>query len=104
MSEDALKRKCVKIAKEFKQTNHDDFWFYCPTDRFYSGIPDILCCFKGLWGACELKTATGKVTPLQTNTLDQLRKAGAVISVSRSAEDFRCFLNQIKLTELKGGE
>lgn len=99
MSEDILKRQCRKIANEFKREHPDDFWFYCPTDKFYSGIPDILCCYKGRWGAAELKTPKGKVTQLQAHTISEIQKAGGIVAVPRSAQDFRDFLIQ-----LKGGE
>jgi len=96
MSEDLLKRKCRKIANDFKRDNPDDFWVYFPTDKFYSGIPDILACFKSIFGACELKTERGKVTPLQQHTLKEIENAGGVVIVARSADDFKQFLNQLK--------
>lgn len=102
VSEDILKRKCVKICKEFSQKENPDFWFYCPTDRFVAGIPDIIMCYKGLWGATELKTPTGKVTQLQEHTIKKLNESGAVCSVIRNTQGFHDFLQQLK--QKKGGE
>lgn len=101
MSEDNLKRKCVKIAKKIQNDYAPNFWFYCPTDRFYSGIPDILMCWKGRWGAVELKTERGKVTPIQEHTLKTLDSAGCMTSVCRSGQEFYIFL--MTLIQKEGG-
>lgn len=92
MDEDGLKRKCVSWMKK---NPPQDFWFYCPTDHFYSGIPDIIFCARGKFGAAELKKPGGRTgpTPIQTWTHDQIEKAGGrILRECRSVEDFKFFI------------
>jgi hypothetical protein len=89
MNEDDLKRKCVNWMKKNPPA---DFWFYCPTDHFYSGIPDVIFCARGLFGSTELKTPKGKVTPIQDWTHKQIQAAGGRNRVCRSIEEFRAFV------------
>jgi hypothetical protein len=47
-----------------------------------SGIPDIIGCIKGLFIALEVKTATGKLSPIQIKTInDIITKGGGVAAV-----------------------
>lgn len=91
-AEDTIKRGCVKLLKKTQSSQVPNLFFYCPTDRFYSGIPDIVLCYKGRWAAAELKTLKGKVTPIQKYTLDLLQGAGAEVAVCRSVSEFAEFL------------
>lgn len=52
------------------------------------GWPDITACLPGgrFW-AIETKTAKGKLRPAQKAVLDNLVKAGALITIARSLED-----------------
>ena len=40
-----------------------------------AGIPDIICCLNGRFVALEVKTATGKLTKLQENTIQKIKAA-----------------------------
>lgn len=89
-NEDALKRKCVNWMKK---NAPPQFWFYCPTDHFYSGIPDIIFCALGRFGAVELKALKGKVSPIQGWTHTQIEKAGGqVFKECRSFDEFKKFI------------
>jgi hypothetical protein len=64
-------------------------WFYMPVQTGYGvgGIPDFICCWKGLFMAIETK-APGKestVTPMQQRTMDAIRKHGGRATVISSA-------------------
>lgn len=52
-----------------------------------AGIPDILVCWQGRFIALEVKTRTGKATPLQEHTIRKIIKAGGNATVVRSVED-----------------
>lgn len=80
-----LKQQIVRYLKRRWPTA----WVYCPTDRLRSGIPDILCIIppSGVLLAIEVKTPTGRVTPIQTATLTNIRRAGATAWVLRSMEE-----------------
>jgi hypothetical protein len=43
-----------------------------------SGVPDILCCFKGRFIGIECKANGGKVTRLQQGHLDEIEKHGGL--------------------------
>ena len=97
MNEDKLKRSAVKWLKSLNDSN---LYFYCPTDKFCAGIPDILACYKGRWCWVELKTEKGKVSPIQEWTHGKLRDAGAVGTVARSMPEFVDFM----ITVINKGE
>lgn len=88
MSEGDLKRKCVAFLKK----NYPGMWFYCPADRFRSGIPDILMCSEGDLMWAELKDKRGRVSAIQEWTHHLLKSAGAAGCVIRSLEEFKEFL------------
>ena len=43
-----------------------------------AGLPDIIVCRKGLFVAFEVKTETGKLTTLQSKTLERITAAGGI--------------------------
>jgi hypothetical protein len=88
-NEDDLKRKCVSWMKKDAPPW---LWFYSATDRYYSGIPDIIFCARGRFGWVELKMPKGKVTPIQQWTHNQMMSAGAQGAVCRSFEEFKEFV------------
>ena len=48
-----------------------------------SGVPDLICCLKGLFLALELKTDDGIVSPLQEYNLEKISKSGGATMVLR---------------------
>lgn len=48
-----------------------------------NGIPDIIACVNGSFLAIEVKSETGKVTPLQEHTLKLLKNVKAITFVAR---------------------
>jgi hypothetical protein len=40
-----------------------------------AGLPDIICCYRGLFLAFEVKTVTGKLSKLQEITLQKINAA-----------------------------
>lgn len=46
------------------------------------GVPDIIAIKDGKAFALELKTESGKASPVQTDILDRLAKAGATVGVA----------------------
>ncbi len=51
------------------------------------GVPDVVGVVSGhsLW--LEVKTRTGRATPIQEHRIKQLQSAGAIASIVRSVED-----------------
>ena len=57
-----------------------------------AGIPDIVCCYKGLFLAFEVKTPSGKLTKLQESMIAKIKAAKGeafkVTSVEETTEIF----------------
>ncbi len=54
-----------------------------------AGIPDVICCHKGLFVAFEVKTDSGKATLLQEITLRKICEAGGIAVLVRSVEEVK---------------
>ena len=59
-----------------------------------AGIPDIIACVEGRFFAFEVKTESGKVTPLQAATIQKILAAGGMAAVVRSVDEVRAILRQ----------
>lgn len=51
------------------------------------GIPDLLCCFRGIFMGLELKQPGGRVSPLQLKIIDDIREAGGIAEVIYSVSE-----------------
>jgi len=60
-----------------------------------AGVPDLLACYRGHFIGIEVKTATGKTSPLQDHHLDLIEKAGGFAIVARCVEDVEQVLRYI---------
>lgn len=58
------------------------------------GCPDILSCYKGFFLALEIKTETGKVSPLQEYNINKIKKSGGLAFIVRSIADVKKILKQ----------
>lgn len=53
------------------------YYFYPVTGGFgSSGVPDIICCYNGVFVAIECKAGHNKPTPLQEAQMQKIRQAG----------------------------
>ena len=61
-----------------------------------AGIPDLIGCVEGRFVALEVKLPGGKhpVSPLQTQVLRQIKRAGGVARVVTSEEDALSILSE----------
>ena len=57
-----------------------------------AGCSDLTCCIGGRFVAIEIKRATGQTTASQEKYLAQVRTAGGLAIVARSADDVRAAL------------
>ncbi len=85
LSETRLKNKVV----QFIRTRYPTAWVYKASDRFTSGIPDLIICKEGLFYAIELKVGSNKATPIQDYVMRQIQAAGGLAVVCRSVEDVK---------------
>ena len=75
--EKAVKRKVVAIIKEY-----DAYYFY-PISGGYgaSGVPDIVCCYRGMFIAFECKAGKNTVTALQGKNIQHIRDNGGIARI-----------------------
>ena len=60
-----------------------------------AGVPDILCCCNGRFIGIEVKSATGRPSPLQIHNLKEINKSGGY-AVLLYPNQFELFKNFIK--------
>lgn len=59
------------------------------SDKFTSGIPDLLICYNNRTIFVEVKTFKGIVSPIQKYTIEQIRKRGCEAYIIRSLESLK---------------
>lgn len=67
-----------------------------------SGIPDILSCVNGIFVAPELKTDTGKTSPLQERNIKLINEAGGLSFVLRPSnfDKFKVIVEEVMTNEI----
>jgi Holliday junction resolvase len=69
-----VKASVTKILKEFGA-----YYFYPMTGGFgRSGVPDIICCYRGFFIAIECKAGKNKPTALQEREMGKVNGAGGM--------------------------
>lgn len=72
-----VKKKVVDILKK-----HGAYYFFPATGGFgRSGVPDIVCCYNGLFLAIECKAGSNKPTALQEKEIEKIRDAYGIAMV-----------------------
>ena len=59
------------------------------------GIMDIFCCYKGMFVVFEVKTPTGKTTPIQYAQLGMVKAARGIAEVVRSVDEVKYIIEGI---------
>ena len=66
-----VKKKVVDVIKK-----NGAYYFFPATGGFgRSGVPDIVCCHRGVFIGIECKAGSNKPTPLQEAEMAKIRKA-----------------------------
>jgi Holliday junction resolvase len=72
-----VKKKVVDVIKKYGA-----YYFFPATGGYgRSGVPDIVCCHRGVFVAIECKAGTNKPTPLQEAEMGKIRKAQGFVLV-----------------------
>ena len=66
------------------------------SDRWTSGIPDIVVTYKGRTVWIELKTGTGRLSDIQKWTIDKLIQQGSEVHVCRSLDEVRALFSSFQ--------
>ena len=76
--EKIVKDKVISILKA-----EGVYYFFPATHGFgRSGVPDIVCCVHGYFLAIECKAGGNKLTALQANEIEAIRRANGVAVVA----------------------
>lgn len=62
-----------------------------------AGIPDIICCYKGLFVAFEVKTEAGKITKLQEATIRRINDAKGKAYKVTSVKEVKSILENLEV-------
>ena len=60
-----------------------------------SGIPDIICCYKGKFMAFEVKTTQGRLSKLQEVTIKRINESGGMAFKVTSLQEVKNILKGV---------
>ena len=86
-----LERDVVAAIKRYLASLGSDVFFWKEHGGPYgtSGVPDIICCYKGRFLGLEVKLPTGRLTELQKRAINRINRAGGVARRVESVADAR---------------
>ena len=60
-----------------------------------SGLPDIICCYKGKFMAFEVKTTQGRLSKLQEITIKRINESGGMAFKVTSLQEVKDILKEV---------
>ena len=89
-----LERDIVAAIKRYFASLGSDVFFWKEHGGPYgtSGVPDIICCYKGRFLGLEAKLPGGKLTELQKRALAKINRAGGIARRVESVDDVRAVI------------
>ncbi len=92
-----LERDVVAAIKSFLASYGSDMFFWKEHGEPYgtSGVPDIICCYKGRFLGLEVKLPTGRLTELQKRAIRKINQAGGIACRVESVEDVKRVIEQV---------
>ena len=86
----------VAAIRRYLATLGEDVFFWKEHGGAYgtSGVPDIICCYKGRFLGLEAKLPGGKLTALQKRALERINRAGGIARRVESVDDVRDVIAQ----------
>jgi len=91
-----LEKDIVESIKRYLATLGEDVFFWKEHGGAYStsGIPDIICCYRGRFLGLEAKLPGGRLTALQKRALEKINRAGGIAHRVESVEDVKQIIRQ----------
>ncbi len=65
-----------------------------------TGIPDLLCCYRGRFIALEVKVPGNTATKLQEYEINQIRAAGGIAAVVHSKDEVEAIIQDFEDGEI----
>lgn len=92
-----LERDIVAAIKKYLMSLGSDIFFWKEHGGPYgtSGIPDIICCYKGRFVGMECKLPEGQLTELQKRAIRKINLAGGIARRVESVADAMAIIQQI---------
>ena len=92
-----LERDIVAAIKKYLASLGSDVFFWKEHGGPYgtSGVPDIICCYKGRFLGLEAKLPSGRLTELQKRALDKINRAGGIARRVESVDDVRAVIQLV---------
>ena len=89
-----LERDIVAAIKKYLASLGSDVFFWKEHGGPYgtSGIPDIICCYKGRFVGMECKLPGGRLTELQKRAISKINAAGGIARRVESVEDAKAII------------
>lgn len=75
------------LINTLKELYGENIWFTKVSDRYITGVPDIIGCISGHFFALELKRDEGKPSKLQEYNIELIKKAGGKACVIRTVKE-----------------
>ena len=93
-----LERDVVAAIKKYLMSLGSDVFFWKEHGGPYgaSGIPDIICCYKGRFLGLEVKLPNGKLTELQKRAIEKINRAGGIACRVESVEEVKAVIDRIE--------
>lgn len=84
MIESAIQAKILKYLATLPEC-----WVVKVIQANKNGTPDLIACVQGRFLALEVKSATGRPSPIQLHQIEMIRQAGGVVEIVRSVDDVK---------------
>ncbi|MGX8705639.1 MAG: VRR-NUC domain-containing protein [bacterium] len=101
-----LERDIIIAIKIYLTSLGSDVFFWKEHGGPYgtSGIPDIICCYKGRFLGLEAKLPGGKLTALQRRALDKINAAGGIGRRVETVDDVKAVIAQADAEAAKAND
>ena len=92
-----LERDIVAAVRKYLFSLGDDVFFWKEHGGPYgaSGVPDIICCYRGRFIGMECKLPGGRLTELQKRAVTKINGAGGIARRVESVDDAKAIIRQI---------
>ena len=101
-----LERDIIIAIKIYLTSLGSDVFFWKEHGGPYgtSGIPDIICCYKGRFLGLEAKLPSSKLTALQRRALEKINAAGGIGRRVESVDDVKAVIAQADAEAAKAND
>lgn len=91
-----LERDLITAIRRYLSSLGSDVFYFKEHGGPYgaSGVPDIVCCYRGRFLGLEAKLPGGRLTELQKRAIDKINRAGGIARRVESLEDVKAAIEQ----------